>query len=720
MIDHEHGTESEIFLNAALSYAALGFPVIPLHTINQKGYCTCGMGTDCASPGKHPKTKHGLKDASKDIDQIKKWWPKEFLPSNIGIMTGGKNGLVVVDVDGDEGFEALGAGRVEDLKDESVPCVKTGRGYHFFFKSQIPIKTKPGFVNKVDLKSEGGYVVAAPSKHISGVRYEWVKPPDSGIPDIPVWLLNGRTGSEKMIVIEKPNKVISEGQRNDTLFKLACSLREKGVSYDTALSALEAENQKRCNPPLSETEVKNIVDSAYKYEKTSVNGFNCTDLGNAKRLFAQHGDKIRFCFAWRKWLVWNGKAWHIDNNGQILRLAKDTIKKIYEEAANILDMQQRQTIAKWAVSSESEHRLHAMVSLAQSEPGVPISPQELDVDPYLLNCLNGTIDLRTGQLLQHDPKNFITKIIPVSYDPAAQCPQWVDFLETIFNWNYDLILFIQRVVGYSLTGVTAEQCLFLLHGLGANGKSTFIDVMSTLLGDYAQGADFETFLIKKNETIRNDLARMTGKRFISAIESEGERRLAEVLVKQLTGGDTITARFLFGEFFDFKPTFKIWLAANHKPNIRGTDYAIWRRIKLIPFNVTIPEDKRDPKLPEKLKAELPGILTWAVQGCLEWQKSGLQTPEEVRSATSEYKNEMDVIGIFLDECCILSNDTAVKTQSGTLYDAYRSWCESNGEHALDNRKFGKKLGERGLRPSQANGKRLWLGVGIREAVPLVP
>ncbi len=176
MIDYEHGSESEIFLNAALSYAKLGLPVLPLHTINQKGYCTCGMGKDCSSPGKHPKTKNGLKDASTDIEQIKKWWPKESgLPSNIGIVTGGKSGLVVVDVDGDEGFEALGAGRVKDLKDESVPCVRTGRGYHFFFKSNTLIKTKPGFVNKVDIKAAGGYVVAPPSLHISGRRYEWVR-----------------------------------------------------------------------------------------------------------------------------------------------------------------------------------------------------------------------------------------------------------------------------------------------------------------------------------------------------------------------------------------------------------------------------------------------------------------------------------------------------------------------------------------------------------------
>ncbi|MCF6155700.1 MAG: hypothetical protein E3K36_10690 [Candidatus Brocadia sp.] len=394
--------------------------------------------------------------------------------------------------------------------------------------------------------------------------------PDIVLPEVPSWVFNRRNISEKITVPRTANNSIPEGQRNDTLFKLACSLRAKDVSYDTALSTLEAENQKRCNPPLSETEVKNILNSAYRYELTGIVSFNCTDLGNAKRLVSQYGHIIRYCFAWKKWLIWDDKTWHIDNNGQILRLAKDTVKQIYTEAATIIDTQQRQSIAKWAVFSESEHRLNAMVSLAQSEPGIPISPQELDVGAYFLNCLNGLIDLKTGILKPHDPKDFITKIIPAEYNPRAPCPTWIEFLETIFNWNYDLIRYLQRAIGYALTGDVSEQCLFLLHGTGSNGKTTFLACLGMLLGDYAQAADFETFLIRKNETIRNDLARMTGKRFISAVETEGERRLAEVLIKQLTGGDTITARFLFGEYFDFRPTFKIWLAANHKPNIKET------------------------------------------------------------------------------------------------------------------------------------------------------
>lgn len=444
---------------------------------------------------------------------------------------------------------------------------------------------------------------------------------------------------------------------------------------------------------------------------TSVEVFNKTDLGNAKRLVAQHGNKIRYCFAWKKWLVWNGKNWHIDNDGQILRLAKDTVKNIYNEAAKIQDETQRKSIAKWAVLSESEHRLRAMVSLAESEPGVSISPQELSTHHYLLNCLNGTIDLQTGQLKRHNPRDFITGIIQVEYNPNATCPRWVNFLETIFNFNHGIIQYVQRIIGYSLTGDISEQCLFLLHGTGCNGKSTLLSCLFMLMGDYAQTADFESFLIQKNNSVRNDLARMAGKRFISAVEAGCERRLSEVLTKQLTGGDTISARFLYGEYFEFRPTFKIWLAANHKPNIRGTDYAIWRRIRLIPFEVTISEDKRDHKLLEILLDELPGILAWAVQGCLEWQKNGLQTPDKVKQATNSYKNEMDSVGVFLSECCVLIPDA--KVQAGILYEIYKKWCEQNGEYVLNQKCFGTLLSDRGFQRKQSSG-RWWLGIGIRE------
>lgn len=438
--------------------------------------------------------------------------------------------------------------------------------------------------------------------------------------------------------------------------------------------------------------------------------FSTTDMGNARRLVTQHGRNIRYCHAIKKWLLWDGKRWCLDNQAGILRLAKATAASISLESYKMGGHEQ---LAKWAWKSQFRDKLLAMVSLAESESEVLTSPGERDADKYLLNCSNGTLDLRTGELKPHNPANLITKIIPVKYDPHATCPAWIDFLETIFNWNYDIIPFVQRAVGYSLTGDTSEQCLFIPHGEGENGKSTFIDAVSTLMGEYGQAANVETFMVKKNDGgILNDIARMKGARFISAVETEEGKRLSEVLVKQLTGGDTLSARFLYGEFFDFKPEAKIWLACNHKPTIRGTDHAIWRRIKLIPFTVKISPEKKLPK--EKVMAtfrkELPGILTWAVQGCLEWQKNGLQTPDEVQAATGKYRDEMDTVGQFLDDTCILTPE--VKAKASDLYDAYKTWCDTNGEYVLTQRNFGSRLTQKGLERVKTNGN-FWKGVGIK-------
>lgn len=440
--------------------------------------------------------------------------------------------------------------------------------------------------------------------------------------------------------------------------------------------------------------------------------FNTTDIGNAERLVDKHGDIIRHCHLWGKWLIWNGKQWAVDDSGKILSLAKEVAKRIFLEAQGVADDDLKESIQKWSHKSEGEGRLNSMVSLARSELGIPIRPDDLDSNLFYLNCLNGTIDLQSGELLPHQQAHYNTKMIPVEYNPDAQCPKWIEFLEDIFNWNYDIINFARRAVGYSLTGKTSEQCLFLLHGSGENGKSTFITAIKTLFGDYAQNANFDTFLLKNKESVNNDIARMKGARFISAIETEGEKRLSETIVKQLTGQDTITARFLFAEFFEFMPQLKIWLACNHKPVIRGTDHAIWRRIKLIPFGVTIPPEKRDGNLDVKLRAELPGILAWAVQGCLDWQKNGLQTPDEVKAATNEYRSEMDVLQGFIDDCIERAVSPDIKLSAGQLYTAYKNWCEANGEHVLTNKVFGRRFAEKGFEKKLSSGN-WWPGIRLK-------
>jgi putative DNA primase/helicase len=400
----------------------------------------------------------------------------------------------------------------------------------------------------------------------------------------------------------------------------------------------------------------------------------------------------------------------IDGTGEVMRRAKDTVGLIYEEASRQDESGRRSATAEHALRSEGGSRLQAMITLAQSEPGIAIQPQDLDADPWKLNVPNGTLDLSTGELLSHSRNDLITKLVPVTYDKDATCPRWCAFLARIFSGDAELIRFVQRALGYSLTGSTKEQVLFLLYGTGANGKSTLLEIFRCLLGDYARTSDFGTFLQKRASGVPNDIARLAGARLVTAQEAENGARLSEVLIKQMTGGDTVQARFLYAEHFEFSPRFKLFLAANHKPEIRGTDHAIWRRIKLIPFAVTIPEREQDKDLAEKLKGELPGILAWAVRGCLEWQRDGLGSPTAVNAATGEYRVESDILASFLAECCVEgSTNTA---SASDLYKAFKEWAERNGEQTVSQTSFGTQLRERGFEKTKKSGLIFWNGLGI--------
>jgi putative DNA primase/helicase len=352
-----------------------------------------------------------------------------------------------------------------------------------------------------------------------------------------------------------------------------------------------------------------------------------------------------------------------------------------------------------------------MIELAKSEPGIPVRPRELDADPWVLNLSNGTLDLQTGQLREHRREDLLTKLAPVAYDPAAQCPRWEAFLDRIFAEDVELIRFVQKAVGYSLTGSTQEQCFFILYGAGANGKTTLMQTVSALLRDYARQTPTETLLIQRGDGVRNDLARLQGARFVYASEAEGGRKLAEALIKQLTGGDTLTARYLYKEHFEFQPTFKIWLAVNHKPDVQGTDHAIWRRMRLLPFIVTIPAAEQDKQLAEKLQGELPGILRWAVEGCLLWQQEGLEPPAVVKRATGDYRSEMDVITAFLNECCTLEAEHQVGVN--VLYARYVGWCTQMGEQAVTKKVFGATLLERRFTQGRSASERYWQGIALR-------
>jgi P4 family phage/plasmid primase-like protien len=446
-----------------------------------------------------------------------------------------------------------------------------------------------------------------------------------------------------------------------------------------------------------------------RLDDETAEAFNNTDLGNSHRLVAWEGGDLRYCYPWGRWLVWAGCNWLVDDRGEVIKRAKATVSRIYQEAAAARDEETRKALAKHAISSESERKIKAMVELAK--PEVSILPAELDADPWKLNVLNGTIDLRGGRLLEHNRADHMTKVAPVEYDPMARAPNWEAVLERVMP-SEELRGFFRRLCGYAITGDVSEHVLPVLYGNGANGKSTVLTALLEALGDYGIQAAPD-LLISKRGSHPTELADLFGMRLVASIEVEDGRRFAESLVKQLTGGDRVRARRMRQDFWEFDPTHTVFLATNHKPEVRGTDNAIWRRIRLIPFTETIPPDEQDKRLPEKLRGELSGILAWAVEGCLEWQLDGLQPPEEVRQATGEYRSEMDVLGAFLDECCELAPEKNIA--AADLYRAYMQWCEDTGETQETRRKFGRRLTERGVftrYKGGASGGHRWRGLAL--------
>lgn len=682
-------------LDHALSYAETGWRVFP-----------------CKPGEKVPLTTRGFHDATTSADQIIQWW-RQWPSANLAVATGATSKIVALDIDaknGKRGFDSLA-----ELETEhgALPVTLTSRtpsgGEHLLFEhpgGEIP--NRAGIRDGLDVRGDGGYIVAPPST-VNGKPYIWTREMDIAAP--PAWFIKLLNTSKSGAGVDwdAVRDGVGQGKRNDTLFRFACSLRARGVLYEQARLQI-LEHAARCVPPLDPSEAEGIIRNVYKRYPEG-GAFNLTDVGNAQRLTLQHGDDLRFCFRLRKWFIFNGTVWRPDEGEQIIQRAKDSVRTLDLEATEIADEKKRQNTRSWATASESEKRLKAAVELAKSEPGVPVTVEELDADPWLLGVRNGVVDLRAGELREARRGDLITKQATVDYDPAATCPTWRTFLEQIIP-DGTTRGFVQRALGYSLTGDVREQCLFILYGTGANGKTTAISTVQTILGDYAKQTGAETWMAKDRGGASNDVARLRGARFVPTVEVEDGQRLAESLVKQITGQDTVAARFLYAEFFEFRPSFKIWLATNHKPIIRGDDAAIWRRIKLIPFTVTLAPEKQDKDLPAKLLAEAPGILNWMIAGCLEWQRVGLQEPEQVLAATADYRIEMDTVSQFISDECELG--PTFSEAASELYRRYQTWCEASGVRYMSKNRFGRRLTERGIALQEARYSRR-LGVQLKEA-----
>lgn len=456
-----------------------------------------------------------------------------------------------------------------------------------------------------------------------------------------------------------------------------------------------------------------------------------TDIGNAKKLVELHGQDMRYVHPWKKFIYWDTNRWREDDCGQIERHAKDVVRHLYvsasktclEATSNLMGTSPEQYSddlllkvklqKKHAKQTGSHNRIKAMIALAASEPDIPLEPNQLDADPMVLNCLNGVVDLRSAALGEHHRDQLLSKLCPVVYDPDAKCPQFLNFLMQAMNDRREMVEYLQRALGYSFTASDSEHAVFINHGKGANGKTVFINAILHVLGnDYSMQGSSELLLASRSDRHPTEQADLFGRRFISISEIDEGRHLAEARLKQLTGGDKVRARRMHENFWQFDPTHKFWIATNHKPHIRGQDEGIWRRIQLIPWELTIPPEKRDRNLLSKLLQERVGILSWIVEGARQWSKQGLCPPQKVIDATQEYRCEQDALQAFIEEQCRTGKDYRVS--SSILFDRFIEHAPQNKNvttvdfaRAMQNKGFEKKR-------SAVNGSMQWHGLTLGE------
>ena len=724
----------------ALANAARGWCVFPAAEPRADGSgCSCTRGADCADPGKHPRIKGWREEATTDEEKIRRWWAK-WPQAGVAIATGAASGLVVLDVDprngGDESLRNLEA-KHGDLP-PTPQSLTGGGGAHYLFshpgreiRNMVGDKDgKGGVAPGLDIRGDGGLIIAPGSRHISGGQYVWevsAHPEDVPVAPMPAWLLDTMTaapsgnGARPRVDTAAVLAGVPEGQRDDALFRLASKLRRADVPRDTAEELVIAAAG-NCDPPFPAEDALAKVENAYTRYAPSTNGsqpksatepsptFPRTDAGNAELFAHLYRDRLRYDHQRGCWLLWDGWRWQPDPDAEVYRLAIEATRTRYRNAEKISDLNERREEVVWAIKGEKRAAIEATLALGKAQPGIADTGEGWDSDPWLLNVKNGTLELRTGELREHREADRITKLVPTDCDPDAKCPTWDAFLDRILGDRPELVEYLQRLVGYSMVGVTIEQIIILLIGLGSNGKSTLEEALLDLFADYATMAAPGLLLTSRNERHPTELADLYGKRFVMSMEVGEGKRLAETLVKQLSGSDTIKARRMNEDFWSFTPTHQLWLGANCKPEIKGTDLAIWRRIRLIPFDVVIPPAERNKKLPAELKTELQGILAWSVRGCLAWQKDGLEPPEAVTAATAAYQEESDVLADFLVECCVTGDGYSV--QASKVYKQYAAWAEALPKsERLSSTMFGRRMADR-FSKTKRHGVNIYQGITL--------
>ena len=441
-----------------------------------------------------------------------------------------------------------------------------------------------------------------------------------------------------------------------------------------------------------------------------------TDGWRAKRLVILHGENFRWIGDRGKWIVWDGQRFVVDELERMTQLAKTVKHDILCERTVAIETgghKEADKLLNEARKMDSQAKYTSMVNLAMSEPNVAIYQADLDSDSLRLNVANGIVDLRTGELMPHQRSALMTKLAPVHYDESAVCPSWHEFLNRIMSGNTELIRFLQRAVGYALTASIREPVLFILHGTGANGKTTFLETVGRMLGDYAKHSPENLLVNQMWDKHPAGLASLMDARLVVHPELGNGVTLDEGFVKRATGGDTLTARFMRQDYFDFKPTHKLFLPTNELPEISGTDDGIWRRVRKIPFDVRIPDEEQIPLeiMLASLEKEWSGILRWAIEGCLDWQENGLGFPVEIKDATDSYRQDSDVIANFIEDRLVV--EWTGEVSATALYNAFKAWCSDNGEALITQTKFGKRMTTKGIKKSRKRTGVVYEGISLR-------
>jgi len=483
---------------------------------------------------------------------------------------------------------------------------------------------------------------------------------------------------------------------DESLFKIARFNEEReiaGKSYEEIAKDLKDEEDRKRH------------EQRILFNK--LDGLNCTHFGNADRFIVRCGDGVRYCPPfdwWYKWQESEGR-WERDERGAVSELGKAVVLRIYDEASKAPTDDRRKALASWAIKCETPGSVSQMLEVARSSPSLVVMPDLFDQDPLLINLQNGCYDLSQSRFLPHDKSRFFSMVLPFKYDPAAKCPLFLAFLNRMFKSSAErdrILAFLQRAIGYTLTGDTSERAIFLMYGMGSNGKTVLIRVLEALFGDYGASVASVSFTTAMSTNVRNDLARLKGKRFVWASENSSDTVLDEENIKRWSGGDSVVCRFLFKEEFTYRPNFKIWWIFNHKPKIRDVTDSIWDRIHLVPCEERIPLEEQDKKLSDKIVAsELPGVFNWALGGYKRFQADGLQAPTTVKQATVEYRHSEDPLHAFLEECFVTNPNSEIlaaddwRTPFKEIYEIYKIWSLDQGySKPWSKKKLGSHLGEK--------------------------